>query len=354
MVRLTPLPTAVAARPAPAQSTSTAPATAPSAATTTAAATVEGSTAAHDRVTGRGGTAGVLPKHLADDVALLSSAGQHALTRLFVLRGGDPAVAAAMIEALEDPSLWCVPMRPNDEARVLAKAIECVPLSTTLAKQPSPPIARIDAIDAVTDGRTAVNNALGLVHAAWAKGGDVVVAPEWLFVPAHGVAMTATAKDVLLDTLAMLTRGSDRLLVPGTLPWVDDVGGYHNTAFAFSDGKVLHSVDKRGDGEDVEIAKRAGLTHVSEPGVSTFAWRDVVVGLEVCRDHGDARLRYELLGSGRDVVDLQVVVSSGVWLRHAAVGVGGAVVVAQGDGIAGHERGTRDATGRLHVDTLLS
>ncbi len=281
---------------------------------------------------------------------MLGEPSRQALTKLLFLHGNS-AVGAAIVEVLEEPSLWCVPMRPNDEARVLAKAIEAVPLSKIAAKAPSTPLA-FTAIDARTDGKTAVDNALPRLQHAWSAGGDVVVAPEWFFVPAHGVAMSAVDKDALVDHLAAMTAGSDRLLVPGTVPWADDDGGYHNTAFAFSDGKLLHSVDKRGDGDDVDIATGAGLTHVSDDGGSTFSWRGVTVGLEVCRDHGDARLRWELLGTSRDVVDLQVVVSSGVWLKHAAVGVGGEIVVAQGDGIAGAERGHRDASGRLHVEPL--
>ncbi|HEY1099070.1 MAG TPA: hypothetical protein VGF99_09075, partial [Myxococcota bacterium] len=207
------------------------------------------------------------------------------------------------------------------------------------------------------DGRTAVADAFALVEKAWAGGADVVLAPEWLFVPAHGPSLSAADKDVLLDRLAALTRGSERLLVPGTIPWHDDDdvvgGGYHNTAFALCDGRVVFAVDKRGDGDDVDIAKGMGRRHVADGGGSTFEWRGVTVGLEVCRDHGDARLRHELLAAGkRDVVDLQLVVSSGVWLKHAAIGIGGMVLVAQGDGIAGHERGTRGDDGRLHVEPL--
>jgi len=362
MVRLTSTPTSTSTS----TSTLTSTAAARAASTTTTAAATPATTTATTTarldsvdagapkaaVTGRSAAGASWPKHLSDELALLGEASRQALTKLLFLHGNS-AVGEAIVAQLESPSLWCVPMRPNDEARVLAKAIEAVPLSTTAAKTPSSPIATVHAIEARTDGKTAVDNALPRLQAAWDKGGDVVVAPEWFFVPAHGVAMSVVEKDALVQRLAQLTVGSDRLLVPGTLPWADDDGGYHNTAFAFSNGEVVHSVDKRGDGDDVDIAKSAGLHHVSDDGGSTFAWRGVTVGLEVCRDHGDARLRWELLGTNRDVVDLQVVVSSGVWLKHAAVGVGGQVVVAQGDGIAGAERGHRDGTGRLHVDPLV-
>lgn len=358
MVRLTSTPTSTptstaAQRTTRATKTTATTTSSPIATTTTTTARLDGVDAGAPKaaVTGRSAAGAAWPKHLNEELALLGEPARQALTKLLFLHGNS-AVGEAIVAQLEDPSLWCVPMRPNDEARVLAKAIDAVPLSNAPVKTPTSPIAVLHAIEARTDGKTAVDNALPRLQAAWDKGGDVVVAPEWFFVPAHGVAMSAADKDALVAQLAKLTVGSDRLLVPGTLPWADDDGGYHNTAFAFSGGEVLHSVDKRGDGDDVDIARGAGLHHVSDEGGSTFAWRGVTVGLEVCRDHGDARLRWELLGTSRDVVDLQVVVSSGVWLKHAAVGVGGQVVVAQGDGIAGAELGRRDAGGRLHVDPL--
>lgn len=337
------------------------PATLSATTTTSAAATTSATTAttpqtqtpaSNARVVGQAQHgASVWPAALDSDVALLGESARQQLTRLFVVVGNDAVVKAAVVDALADPSLWCVPMRTSDEQRVLAAAMGAVPLSSSKAKQPSPPIARIDAVDAVTDGKTAIAGAFGKIEAAWAGGADVVIAPEWLFVPENGppqqVAHDVKGRDALVAQLAALTAGSDRLLVPGTIPWVDDDGGYHNTAYAFSDGKVAFDVDKRGDGDDVDIAKVAGFDFVSRPSSSTFSWRGVTVGLEVCRDHGDARLRYELLGKPRDVVDLHLVVSSGVWLKHPAVGVGGAIVVAQGDGIAGHERARRGDDGKL-------
>lgn len=352
MVRLTSTsPTTTApTRTAPVSKSPQATSTAATATTTTAIDVVDAGIP-KAAVTGRSAAGAAWPKHLNEELALLGEPARQALTKLLFLHGNS-VVGEAIVAQLEDPSLWCVPMRPNDEARVLAKAIDAVPLSNTPVKTPTSPVAVVHALEARTDGKTAVDDALPRLQQAWAKGGDVVVAPEWFFVPAHGVAMSAADKDALVSQLAQLTVGSDRLLVPGTLPWADDDGGYHNTAYAFSGGQVLHSVDKRGDGDDVDIARGAGLHHVSDEGGSTFAWRGVTVGLEVCRDHGDARLRWELLGTGKDVVDLQVVVSSGVWLKHPAVGVNGQIVVAQGDGIAGAELGRRDAGGRLHVDPL--
>lgn len=285
------------------------------------------------------------PTPLDGDIQLLGPAARASLAKLFLVAGGQQAVHDDMVVALEDPSLWCVPMRAADEARVLAKAMAAVPLSSSLATPATPPIAAITQVAALTDGSTAVKGAFSQIEQAWRAGGDVVIAPEWLFVPEKGVALSSADKDALVKRLAALTVGSNRLLVPGTIPWADDAGGYHNTVFAFSDGAVVKEIDKRGDGDDVAIAARAGLTHTARPETSTFAWRGIVVGLEICRDHGDARLRFELLGGRRDVVDLHLVVSSGVWLKNAAVGIGGHAVVAQGDGVNANEHVVRSASG---------
>lgn len=319
------------------------------ASTTTASTTSE--LRAQPAIVGEANIGAVWPTSLDSDLALLSDASRAAIAKLFLVVGNDRGVRDDVVDALSDAALWCVPMRPTDEARVLAAAMAAVPVSKTTAKTPMTPINGIEVITAQTDGKTAVQGALDLVKQAWSGGADVVIAPEWFFVPADGVALSRTAKDALVTTLAELTRGSDRLLVPGTIPWADDDGGYHNTAFAFCDGHLVKEVDKRGDGDDVDIANSAGLTHAARPADSRFAWRGVDVGLEVCRDHGDARLRWELLGGPRDVVDLHLVVSSGVWLKHAAVGVAGHAVVAQGDGVNANEHLVRAANGRFDAVT---
>lgn len=287
----------------------------------------------------------LLPAAARDDVALLGTEAQATLARLVLRHAGDASTIADIADAIAAPTLWCVPMKLADERRVLAAAIAAVPLPAVAARSGVPGPNDVVVVDAVTNGKDAVTDAFARLEAAWHAGGDVVMAPEWFFVPDDGVAMTRGARDALMHKLAALTAGSDRLLVPGTLPWRDDDGGYHNTAMAFSNGRLLHSVDKRGDGDDVDIATGAGLRFVSTPGHSTFRWRGLGVGLEICRDHGDARLRYELAESGKHVVDLHLVVSSGVWLKHPAVGVGGTVAVAQGDGVNGSERATRGPKG---------
>jgi len=274
-------------------------------------------------VTARG--LALLPAATRDDVPLLGTDAQATLARLVLRHAGEAGTIADIADAIASPTLWCVPMKLADERRVLAAAIAAVALPAVAARSGVPGPDAVVVVDAVTNGTDAVKDAFARLEAARHAGGDVVMAPEWFFVPDSGVAMTRPARDALMQRLAALTAGSDRLLVPGTLPWQDDDGGYHNTAMAFSNGRLLHSVDKRGDGDDVDIATGAGLRFVSTPGHSTFRWRGLSVGLEVCRDHGDARLRYELAEGGKHVVDLHLIVSSGVWLKHAAVGVGGTV-----------------------------
>jgi hypothetical protein len=345
-------PQTTPARVAPRATTATTSTTA----TTTALATpgrhtppAPTSTNATTSATARG--LALLPASTRDDVALLGAEARDALARLVLRHAGDASAIADIVDGIASPTLWCVPMKLADERRVLAAAIGAVAVPAVAARAGVPGPDDVAVVDAVTNGTDAVKDAFSRLEAVWQAGADVVMAPEWFFVPDDGVAMSRGARDALMQRLAALTAGSDRLLVPGTLPWRDDDGGYHNTAMAFSNGRLLHSVDKRGDGDDVDIATGAGLRFVSTPGHSTFRWRDLRVGLEVCRDHGDARLRHELAERGLDVVDLHLVVSSGVWLKHPAVGVGGTVAVAQGDGINGSERASRGPGGLAFAGT---
>jgi hypothetical protein len=280
--------------------------------------------------------------------ALLTRHGQQELWRLAVA-AGTRGQRALFAKTMANEALWSVPMSNADEQRVLSRAVACVPLSPRASSSPS----SVAFVTATTDGQHTVAGAFDKVAAAYANGADVTLAPEWMFVPTRGVSMSRAAYDTLVAKLCALTEGDDRLLVPGTLPWHDDNGGYHNTAVAISNGKVIATLDKMGDGDDVEIAQSAGKTYApGEGGCAVFRWRNMRVGLEICRDHGDARLRRHLLGNADERVDVQLVVSSGVWFQHAAVGNGGCVLVAQGDGpheTVRHDGGRMVDRGRTEV-----
>jgi hypothetical protein len=255
-----------------------------------------------------------------------------------------PAVRAAMLDVLDDETMFPMRMTKQDEERVLGALWACAPVPSTSAK---PVDVRIGFVDATTDGRKPVPQAFARLEASWNAGSDVVMAPEWFFV-GDAKPLSRTEHNTLVEQLKALTSGSDRLCVPGTIAWADDNGHLHNTAYAFSNGEQLYAIDKRGDGGDVDIARHHALTYFSNDVPSpTFSWRGLTVGLEICRDHGDARLRRSLLASHKDTVDLQLVVSSGVWVKHASVGIGGVVALAQGDGVLQHEQYRRNDDGRL-------
>lgn len=256
-----------------------------------------------------------------------------------------PAVRAAMLDVLDDAALFPLRMTKQDEERVIASLWACVPVSST----PSKPVdVRVGFVDATTDGLTPVPNAFARVQTAWDAGSDVVLAPEWLFV-GDGKPLSRAEHDVLVEQCKALTANSDRLCVPGTIAWADERGRLHNSAYAFSNGELVYSTDKRGDGGDVDIARHHALVYFSREVPSpTFTWRGLTVGLEICRDHGDARLRRSLAtAGGADTVDLQLVVSSGVWVKHSAVGIGGVVALAQGEGVLQHEQYRRGNDGTL-------
>jgi hypothetical protein len=284
---------------------------------------------------------GGLARHFAAELNAMSREGRSELEKIFALFAHDKNTCAALKEVLDDPRHWPVPMRVADEQRVLALAIDATPLPDLAARRGPTSFA---IVRAQTNGTTPVPDAFDRVAAAYARGDEVTIAPEWMFVPPNGVAWSEADKDALVARLCALTVGQTRLLVPGTIPWADERGGYHNTAFAIAGGEVVHQIDKRGDGDDADIAKGAGLAFVHDDGGTAFEWNGLRVSLEVCRDHGDARTRRALVDK-HAVVDLQLVVSSGVCLRHAAVGVGGACVVAQGDECFTAELAVRTSAG---------
>lgn len=262
----------------------------------------------------------------------LSDELKQATQQLWDAYAGDPKVKDAIEFVLEDsffdPMLDVIP----DEQR-LGRLMGAIPLPAEVSQVPPLSFA---VVEAHTTTSHQVKEPLKLLQEALAhSNADVVMAPEWFFVP-DGRFFTADEFDDLCSKLQQMSAGSDRLLVPGTIAWVDDDGGYHNTALAFADGKLLKRCDKRHDGDDIDFAQQHGATYARGEGDAVFAWRGLTVGLEVCRDHGDATLRWDLehAGGDRRTVDVQLVVSSGVDVTHTAIGVGGVVACANGDAVS--------------------
>jgi hypothetical protein len=257
-----------------------------------------------------------------------------AAARHLYARYADATSRELLNDAMAEPAFDMIIDMIPDEQRP-GRLMGAIPLDEAPLWPPLPPLSAA-VLCVATGTEHKVDDPLSLLEKALKTAGDVdvLLAPEWLFVP-KGRLHTAAEAEAIIAKLKELSAGRDGLLVPGTIAWVDDDGGYHNTAVALSDGEVTKRVDKQHDGDDVAFAKDHGATYARGDGHSVFVWRDRRVGLEICRDHGDARLRWDLeddaVGGGRRTVDLQLVVSCGVELKHPAVGVGGACLLANGD-----------------------
>ena len=225
-----------------------------------------------------------------------------------------------------DPLIDAIP----DEQR-LGKLMGCIPLAEGKLTKEVPPL-KVAALEVETGTEHKVSDPLGLLKKTLEaqSESDVVIAPEWLFVSKERF-YSEKEFQALTQELTKLSEGSTRLLLPGTIAWVDKEGGYHNTALALSEGKVLHKIDKAHDGDDIDFAKKHGAHYARGKDDSTlFSWRGFKAGLEICRDHGDARLRRELNERGEETVDLQFIVSAGVNQKHTATALGGVVITANG------------------------
>jgi len=187
-----------------------------------------------------------------------------------------------------------------------------------------------------------VERYLTLMESAMDEGLDVLVAPEYAFVP--GRPLSRDEKDGLVGRLAGLTKGRDVLLVPGTYAWVDD-DYLHNTLPLLHDGELVHSYDKKEDGGDGHIAERYGRAFAPGDKSGVVAYKDLDLGLELCADHRAGALYAE---AGDNALDLQFVVSCGMGLMgdRMAVHEGGYAVLCDGQlGSAAVMRRTYDGGG---------
>lgn len=155
---------------------------------------------------------------------------------------------------------------------------------------------------------------------------DILIGPEWFFVPPGGV-YSAREYAALRRALAALSAGREVLLVPGTIARTA-AGKYRNTALALDRGDVLLEYDKRTDGGDTRLGADVGLAWQHGRGAGTFSWRGHAVGLEVCMDHSVGVLRLDEVQG----LDLQIVVSAGVTphLKNVQLRRGGHLLLTNG------------------------
>ena len=184
---------------------------------------------------------------------------------------------------------------PHDERRVRLPELRVVTIAL--------PTLRRDAVDC-----------FGVLEAGLAQRPDILVAPEWLFMPSRDhVAFRATVR-----RLRDMSRGSATLVVPGTMALVDRRDRYLNVAFAIADGRVLKSYAKRSEGLDHALARE--LTGDSDARVAWhpgrrdggFSWSGHHVALEICADHRHGRARLASVLGDQPPVALQLVPSFGL------------------------------------------
>jgi hypothetical protein len=160
---------------------------------------------------------------------------------------------------------------------------------------------------------------------------DIFLAPEWIFgAPPH--YKTEAEFRTIQAALAAATQGTSKLVVPGTIVWVDNGGRTHNTALVVCNGRTLLEYSKRSDGDDAAPAKQVGLHWQPGRTSGVFEWRGYKVGLEICADNRRARLRRDLAKTDLKSVDLQLLVSAGVVPKNdrLAVHQGGLIACAEG------------------------
>lgn len=218
----------------------------------------------------------------------------------------------------------------TDDTLMLSRLVRSLPVPAVTSRMPSSLNIAILEAKTFSNGKvTSEWNPLTAVKRALATNAEVILAPEW-FSCQEGRLLSFEEKELFESELLKASEGKRALIVPGSMPWIDQQGRYHNTALAISNGRLLASYDKQNDGEDRELGKAYGADWL--PGKTpppVFQWKGLRVGLEICRDHGDSLLRWSLERKNETPVDLQLIVSAGVPLQQAHVGLGGVAIVAQ-------------------------
>lgn len=186
---------------------------------------------------------------------------------------------------------------------------------------------------------------------------DLVIAPEY-FLSGHSpetmpksAVWSADRFRRFRDALVARSEEHPGLLVPGSVLWWDEDGQLRNTALVAHAGDLLVAYDKRNLVEESAWAEAWGRSARAGQTPGLFSFRGRPASIEICRDHADGRALQDLFARGQGAVALQLVVSAGVWIHRPAVGPGGVIVVAQGDGRSEHEvyRCVHDGPGRFEA-----
>lgn len=175
---------------------------------------------------------------------------------------------------------------------------------------------RVGMLRVTTDARHIVKRPLVAVLEAMRlqPNLDLLVGPEWLFVPRHFVH-TAAEFQAIQKTIERASVGSKTLIAPGTIVWKEQ-RIYRNSLLAIANGETLHIHDKGSAGGDASLARAGKATWRPGNAPEIFHWehqgRVYRVGLEICADH----MSRSLFNATREYdpvrpVDLHILASSG-------------------------------------------
>jgi len=168
-------------------------------------------------------------------------------------------------------------------------------------------------------------NIFSLIQEASTSGEhDIVVAPEYSFLPPPGPLQVPE----LSDYLQLFKESSNEtLIIPGTFIWKED-GKLRNSCYAFYNGEIIHQHSKIKNGGEIKLAEKYGLQYQPGDSLRPFTWKGLKLGIEICAEVES------LARSGVRDLDLVFLIACGMnrlEYSMAAVHQKGYGVLADGD-----------------------
>ncbi len=156
------------------------------------------------------------------------------------------------------------------------------------------------------------------------QGFDIVVAPEYSFLPKKG-PLNQEELNSLLEILKQSNQNA--LIIPGTFVWYENDSMY-NTCYVVHKRQVIAEYHKIREGGESRIAYIHNLIPCFGSQTCYFEFRGLKIGIEICADFGS------LIKAGFSDLDLAFLVSysnSNADLTFQSLKNGGYVVVNDGD-----------------------
>lgn len=139
---------------------------------------------------------------------------------------------------------------------------------------------------------------------------DILLGPEWLFVPKERL-YTKEEKENLIGSLIESSKGTDILIIPGSIMWHDEKFCY-NAAPVISNGKLLGEYHKRQNGGTTDRAEERSCKKPRFEGkeFGIYPWNGLSIGIEICADKGELK-RHLMKEKTEPLLDLYFLVSCG-------------------------------------------